>query len=669
MTRHYPLLILCVLVALLQFETLAQAPPPVLTCVSVVSDDSVEVTWEIPTGTFAGFRLSYGPPGGPFIPLDYSSTVNSAIISIPDLTTNKYEFFLKTFTNPPIIFSSESNHQFTILLNISGDGTGVARLDWNEQGTQDLGYRILRSTDGVNFIALLGIFSPPRQYDTINGYCDPTTFYYMIEHGPCNARSNVVTVMLQDLTPPADPRITLITVNDDGYAEIFWEPGTSIDVNGYIIERLISTGYPFDTTGLVTSAVDNFVSDAEYRSPCDEVVSYVVRSRDQCLQASSGEISYTNPQNTILLTGNTSELCGRKATLRWNKYKNMSPPVSHYKVERSLAGGTFVDIGNLTSTGNATYEYIDQDILEAGVEVKYRIGAVDINNSKVSQSCEKLMIPAPAEVTAYEINYVTVTDNSFITLELSATPPTVPHEVEIYRLKDDIPDLIATVPWDNSGTLRFDDLSVQVNSENYLYSSRLIDECGFTIATGNEFNSILLDIAVDNDGNPSLLWNNHIGWGADLIEYRMYKYDDGVQMNGYPKTVPISLTSYDEADTPDNGFNTTFIVEAVDANGRVSRSNEVLLTRQAQVDIPNAFRPSGVNQQFRPILKNVDPSSYLLVIYNRWGQRIFETQNITEGWNGKYKGRMEQGFYIYQVSYNDQSGNNIIERGSVMLFD
>lgn len=662
------MLILCVLVTFFQLETSAQAPQPVLTCVSVITNDSVEVTWEIPSGTFAGFQLSYGPPGGPFNSSDYSPTVSSAKIAISDITTNKYEFFLTTFTNSPLNFSPESNHQFSILLNISGDGTGVARLDWNEQGSQDMGYRILRSIDGLTFNTL-GTFSPPRQYDTINGICDPTTFYYVIEHGSCNARSNVATVILQDLTPPADPRITLITVNNDSYAEIYWEPGASSDVNGYIIERLISTGYPFDTVGLVTSVVDNFVTDAEYSSPCDEVVSYVVRSRDQCLQASSGEISYTNPQSTILLTGNTSELCDRKATLRWNEYKNMIPPVSHYKVERSIAGEAFADIGNIPSNGSTNYVYIDQDMLEAGVEVKYRIGAVDINNSKVSHSCELVMIPAPAEVTAYEINYVTVTDNSYITLEISATPPTVPFEVEIYRLNDDIPDLIATMPWDNSGILKFDDHNVQVNSEKYFYSTRLLDECGFTIASGNEFNSILLDIAVDNNGNPSLLWNNHVGWGANLTEYRMYKYNDGVLMSGYPKTVPVTLTGYDEADTPENGFNTTFIVEAVHTDGRVSRSNEVLLPRQAQVDVPNAFRPSGVNRQFRPILKNVDPASYLLVIYNRWGQRIFETQNTTEGWDGSYNGRTEQGIYIYQVSYNDQSGNTNIERGSVMLFD
>jgi gliding motility-associated-like protein len=43
---------------------------------------------------------------------------------------------------------------------------------------------------------------------------------------------------------------------------------------------------------------------------------------------------------------------------------------------------------------------------------------------------------------------------------------------------------------------------------------------------------------------------------------------------------------------------------------------------------------------------------YALAIYNRWGQRIFYTENPKEGWNGYYK-EMEspQGFYIAKSSW------------------
>jgi len=78
----------------------AQQPPkPELSCVSVISSSSVQVTWEIPAGTFDGFRLYSGPVGGSLVPLDLPPGVDNAVVNTPNITTNRYEFFLTTFTN------------------------------------------------------------------------------------------------------------------------------------------------------------------------------------------------------------------------------------------------------------------------------------------------------------------------------------------------------------------------------------------------------------------------------------------------------------------------------------------------------------------------------------------------------------------------------------------
>lgn len=54
--------------------------------------------------------------------------------------------------------------------------------------------------------------------------------------------------------------------------------------------------------------------------------------------------------------------------------------------------------------------------------------------------------------------------------------------------------------------------------------------------------------------------------------------------------------------------------------------------------VPNIFTPNGddINDLF--YVANACPAEdYLLVIYNRWGQEMFETSDITEGWDGKNK--------------------------------
>ena len=53
---------------------------------------------------------------------------------------------------------------------------------------------------------------------------------------------------------------------------------------------------------------------------------------------------------------------------------------------------------------------------------------------------------------------------------------------------------------------------------------------------------------------------------------------------------------------------------------------------------PNAFNPYSsveANQIFRPTASLMDPVTYHMYIYNRWGELIFETTDYEKGWNGK----------------------------------
>jgi gliding motility-associated-like protein len=56
---------------------------------------------------------------------------------------------------------------------------------------------------------------------------------------------------------------------------------------------------------------------------------------------------------------------------------------------------------------------------------------------------------------------------------------------------------------------------------------------------------------------------------------------------------------------------------------------------------PNAFSPNGdgLNDFFKvnALYKNV---SFNMVIYNRWGQLVFESDNIDQGWDGSWGGQI-----------------------------
>lgn len=71
------------------------------------------------------------------------------------------------------------------------------------------------------------------------------------------------------------------------------------------------------------------------------------------------------------------------------------------------------------------------------------------------------------------------------------------------------------------------------------------------------------------------------------------------------------------------------------------------------VYVPNSFTPNGdkFNNNFMPILNgDFDIFDYELIIFNRWGELIFESKNAQIGWDGNYNGRKApEGTYIWQL--------------------
>jgi gliding motility-associated-like protein len=69
--------------------------------------------------------------------------------------------------------------------------------------------------------------------------------------------------------------------------------------------------------------------------------------------------------------------------------------------------------------------------------------------------------------------------------------------------------------------------------------------------------------------------------------------------------------------------------------------------------IPNAFTPNGdgLNDTFKAV--SICPlSSFHMAIFNRWGEEMFESGDLSEGWDGKYNGTpCSNEAYVYKISY------------------
>lgn len=63
----------------------------------------------------------------------------------------------------------------------------------------------------------------------------------------------------------------------------------------------------------------------------------------------------------------------------------------------------------------------------------------------------------------------------------------------------------------------------------------------------------------------------------------------------------------------------------------------IIVKEEAIYYVPNAFTPDGdeFNQAFTPIFSTgVDPYNYNMKVFNRWGEVIFESNDLSVGWDG-----------------------------------
>ncbi|TDO28633.1 PKD domain-containing protein [Sediminibacterium goheungense] len=85
--------------------------------------------------------------------------------------------------------------------------------------------------------------------------------------------------------------------------------------------------------------------------------------------------------------------------------------------------------------------------------------------------------------------------------------------------------------------------------------------------------------------------------------------------------------------------------------------------------VPSAFTPNGdgLNDIVRPVGVGIAQLQHFR-IYNRWGQLLYTTSQFGQGWDGSYNGvKQPAGTYVYEAIGNDQSGNRVYRKGTLVL--
>jgi gliding motility-associated-like protein len=99
----------------------------------------------------------------------------------------------------------------------------------------------------------------------------------------------------------------------------------------------------------------------------------------------------------------------------------------------------------------------------------------------------------------------------------------------------------------------------------------------------------------------------------------------------------------------------------------VSETVSVKVWSLHQIYVPNAFSPNGddINDVYQ--IYPLGAKYISLRIFDRWGERIFESLD-GQGWDGRYKGKIQEpGVYVYMVDVTFNDGYTAHDKGSLTL--
>jgi gliding motility-associated-like protein len=288
----------------------------------------------------------------------------------------------------------------------------------------------------------------------------------------------------------------------------------------------------------------------------------------------------------------------------------------------------------------------NQDVLVGANQTVFPTEPTTIYTVVVSDGCTLPTVSDDVGVNLFNNPVINITPNM-------PTPGCPPFEVEIGSAMDQTS--INSQLWDfGNGNTSTDSSSLQ------LYEIEGCYDVNYTFTTTDlcVVDTILTDLIcvsptpeanfTFSPENPDLL-DLEVQFTNESIGALTYLWDFGTE-DFSSETSPIYFF-------PENGA-VDWPVELKVTNGfncMDSITKIVHITELQIYYIPNSFTPdgSGVNDLFKPtFIPGFIPSDYSFVIFDRWGNQLFETNDVYSNWNAIYKGDIvKSGTYIWQISF------------------
>ncbi len=217
-----------------------------------------------------------------------------------------------------------------------------------------------------------------------------------------------------------------------------------------------------------------------------------------------------------------------------------------------------------------------------------------------------------------------------------------------------------------------------VCQQNYQYQVRAQNANGISTSAPLTINAIseVVSLAPDSVVLQPVGTQLQLTWRLPpgINSYYVYRFQNGQDTVLYDSVRVEGLTQSAYQD-PNVAVGETYCYQLayVDDCGNESARSEAVcgsIPTRGGVHFPNAFTPNGDgrNDVFVYTARLIERVE--LRIYNRWGELLFQTTTLEEGWDGSYRGAAApQGTYLFRADVTDQLGNQFIEQGRFVLLN
>ena len=118
--------------------------------------------------------------------------------------------------------------------------------------------------------------------------------------------------------------------------------------------------------------------------------------------------------------------------------------------------------------------------------------------------------------------------------------------------------------------------------------------------------------------------------------------------------------------TPDES--TTYTITVEDNGCFATAQVNIIVEYDPVVYVPNIFSPNGDGNNDVLFVRGKGIESFNFVVYDRWGEKVFQSISLESGWDGSFRGKaMNPAVFMYYLDVNFKDGTAVSKKGDVTL--